>query len=192
MAGPQLPDENNRVRPDEDTELTRIVARNIQSLVEMRQKFEREKRPDERVADAITAFVGSIHFVYLQAFFFGIWLLLNSRLIHGLQPFDPFPCTWLALLAAVEAIFLSTFILIDQNRMEKVSERRDDLDLQINLLTEHELTRLIALVDAIARHVGVQTTQANSVQDLKRDVHPDMVLDKIEKEEELALKKPIS
>jgi uncharacterized membrane protein len=86
----------------------------------------------------------------------------------------------LAMVASVEAIFLSTFILISQNRMAAAADKRADLDLQINLLSEHEVTKLIALVSSIADRMGVKTEVDPEVDELKQDVAPEAVLDEIE------------
>jgi uncharacterized membrane protein len=82
-------------------------------------------------------------------------------------------------MASVEAIFLSTFILINQNRMAAAADKRADLDLQISLLAEHELTKVVAMVDAIAGHLGVAHEAGDEVHELKRDVAPEAVLDAI-------------
>jgi uncharacterized membrane protein len=86
------------------------------------------------------------------------------------------------MLASVEAIFLSTFILISQNRMSTAEARRADLDLQISLLAEHEITRVLQLVARIAEKLGLEEASAAELAELKRDVAPDKVLEKIEKE----------
>ncbi|MFT3772780.1 MAG: DUF1003 domain-containing protein [Minicystis sp.] len=101
--------------------------------------------------------------------------------VPGVRPFDPFPFVMLAMIASVEAIFLSTFVLISQNRMAALADRRADLDVQINLLAEHEITRLIALCDAMAQHLGVHPEPGSQrIEELKRDVRPEAVLDEIE------------
>jgi len=86
----------------------------------------------------------------------------------------------LAMIASVEAIFLSTFVLISQNRMAAAADKRADLDLQISLLAEHEVTRLAALVGAIADHLGVRTDVDAELDEITQDVAPDAVLDEIE------------
>lgn len=164
-------------------DITQIVHKNIRTLLEMERKFERQKTTQERMADTITRFAGSMKFVYLHAAFFGFWLVYNTG-IFGLPPFDPYPYVGLAMFASVEAIFLSTFILISQNRMNELAEKRSDLDLQISLLTEHELTQLIRIVDAMAGKLGISSNlvTTNSVEELKQDVPPEVVLESIEKE----------
>jgi len=85
--------------------------------------------------------------------------------------------------ASVEAIFLSTFVLINQNRMAAEDDTRADLDLQVSLLNEHETTRLIAMVEAIANKLEVSVEADEELRELKRDVAPEAVLDRIESEE---------
>lgn len=131
-----------------------------------------------RLSRHITDFVGSMVFVYLHLAFFGTWIAVNVGWT-GIEPFDP-TFVMLAMIASVEAIFLSTFVLIAQNQMAAVAEKNADLDLQISLLAEHEVTRLMTLVVAIARKVGVSELPEDELNELQRDVDPDMVLDHIE------------
>jgi uncharacterized membrane protein len=174
MAGP---------RKDGD-ELAGVVHENIRALVEVRKQFARGRSLQEKVADAITGFAGSMAFVYFHIAFYGFWFTANTRLIPGLKPWDPFPFVMMAMIASVEAIFLTTFILISQNRMQAVAEKRNDLDLQINLLSEHEMTRSIELIERIARHLNVPNIP--EVGELKKDVSPKSVLEEMEREEKKA------
>ena len=153
-----------------------IVHRNIQALVEERRAQDARLTPQERAVSKITAFTGSMPFLYLHVILFGGWIFLNLGWISGVKPFDPFPCVMLAMWASVEAIFLSTFVLISQNRMTELANRRADLDLQMSLLSEHEITRLIHMVDELSRHVGAKKGHDPSLEELKQDVAPEEVL----------------
>ena len=93
-------------------------------------------RLQERLAEAITSFAGSMSFVYLHLAIYAAWIVLNLGFIPSVPKFDP-SFVILATEASVEAIFLSTFVLISQNRTAAASDKRADLDLHINLLTEH-------------------------------------------------------
>ena len=84
------------------------------------------------------------------------------------------------MAASVEAIFLSTFVLITQNRMAAMADKRADLDLHINLLTEHELTKLAVLISEIAEKLGIRSQAERELQEVKQDVRPATVLDAIE------------
>lgn len=164
-----------------DGHLARVVGRNIHAMLEVRAREQREEPRGDRIADAITRFTGSMWSVALHLLLFGGWIVVNTGVVPGISPFDPFPFVMLAMAASVEAIFLSTFVLISQNRMSKLADRRAELDLQISLLAEHEITRLVMLADAIATKVGVSERPA--VEELKKDVAPEVVMESIERSE---------
>jgi uncharacterized membrane protein len=175
-ADPRLPDAK---RPP------RVLERNIEALLEMRRRHLNERKIHDRVADRITGFVGSMSCVYLHALFFGLWILVNSKtpLVPAFMRFDPYPFVMLAMFASVEAIFLSTFVLISQNRQTHMAQKRDDLDLQINLLAEHEITSIITLIDAIAKRLDIPREEQHTAE-LKKDAAPEVVLESIERAEE--------
>ena len=123
-----------------------------------------------------------MNFVYLHLAGFGFWIVANLGWVPGVPRWDE-SFVILAMIASVEAIFLSTFVLISQNRMQAAADRRADLDLQINLLSEHEVTRLVAMVSAISAHLGLHHVNGSDVDELKRNVAPEAVLDAIESTE---------
>ena len=125
------------------------------TIIKLRLKAARERSLQDRIADAITSFSGRMVFVYVHIVWFGAWILLNGGRF-GVHPFDPFPYGLLTMVVSLEAIFLSTFVLISQNRLSKEAERRADLDLHIGLLTEHELTRVLQMLDAIQDKLGIE------------------------------------
>ena len=116
---------------------------------------------------------------------YGFWIVANLGWIPGVPRWDE-TFVVLAMIASVEAIFLSTFVLITQNRMAASAEKRAELDLQIGLLTEHEITKVVAMVDAIADHLGIRHEAKEEVEELKRNVAPEAVLDAIDSTEESA------
>jgi uncharacterized membrane protein len=158
--------------------MAHIVERNIDALLERRQQEEKNKSREEKTADAITRFAGSMLFVYLHLALFGLWIFWNTGLL-GLKPFDP-SFVVLAMFASVEAIFLSTFVLISQNRMNAQADKRAELDLQVSLLTEHEVTRLITLVTAMAQKMDIADAYHSEIDELAKDVHPEKVMDTME------------
>ncbi|HEX5870204.1 MAG TPA: DUF1003 domain-containing protein [Longimicrobium sp.] len=159
--------------------LSRVVDRNVRALLARRADEERTKARSERIADGVTRFAGSMRFVYIHLALFGSWIFINLGIIPGLPRFDP-SFVILAMAASVEAIFLSTFVLISQNRMSELADKRADLDLQISLLSEHEISRMLSLVQQMAERMGIQDALDPEFDELARDVHPEMVLDKIE------------
>jgi uncharacterized membrane protein len=159
--------------------MSSALERNIQALQVRRQREEVQATLEERIAAAITRFTGSMRFVYLHLAFFGFWIVANLGWVPGVPSWDP-SFVVLAMMASVEAIFLSTFVLISQNRMSAAADKRADLDLQISLLAEHEVTKLVTLVSAIADHMGVETRVDAELDEIKRDVAPEAVLDELE------------
>jgi len=157
--------------------LAPVMARNIDALLNRRERAARERRRSERLSDGITGFTGSMRFVALHLTVFGLWVLVNV----GATPLPRFDRSFviLATVASVEAIFLSTFVLISQNRMQEQADERADLDLQVSLLSEHEVTRLVTLVTQIAQRMGIDEADDPELAELGRDVAPERVLDEL-------------
>ena len=167
--------EKEQQKPDR---LAGVVERNVRSLVARRQQLEQQKNFQQRIADAITCFTGSMRFVYIHALIYGTWIIINLP-VTPTPKFDP-NFVILAMVASVEAIFLTTFVLMTQNRMGQEAERRAELDLQISLLAEHEVTRLITLVKAIGEKLDIEASKDPELPELQQDVEPEKVLDVME------------
>jgi uncharacterized membrane protein len=158
--------------------LTDKLRDNITALAE-RSHAERERAPtSDVVANRITGFTGSMFFVYLHLALFGGWIAVNLGLIPIIPAFDP-TFVVLAMIASVEAIFLSTFVLISQNRMAAEADRRAELDLHISLLAEHELTRVAELLDRVARKLEVEVDE-REFADIEQDVTPVDVIEALD------------
>ena len=168
-----LGDENNPALAD-------VIERNIRTIVRLRRQAKRERSAQDRIADAVTEFSGQTVFVYVHIVWFGIWILVNEGGTR-FHPFDPFPYGLLTMIVSLEAIFLSTFVLISQNRLSEEAERRADLDLHIGLLTEHELTRVLKMLDAIQHHLGIAHDDDHELADLEMETKPEDVLAEIER-----------
>jgi len=167
------------IPPPGPSSLNSSLKRNIEALARRREHEAASATREERIAQAITNFTGSMRFVYLHLVLYSAWVLANLGVIPGVPKFDP-SFVILAMEASVEAIFLSTFVLISQNRTAATADKRADLDLQINLLAEHELTRLAKVVAAIADRLGVPAAGDPELEEVERDVAPEAVLDAIE------------
>ncbi|MDQ0454601.1 DUF1003 domain-containing protein [Rhizobium paknamense] len=166
--------------PDPSTPVASHLDRNIEALIARRREEERRASLEDRIAARITSFAGSMTFVYLHAIIFGLWILINLGLVPLLPAFDP-SLVILAMVASVEAIFISTFVLISQNRMTKSADKRADLNLQISLLAEHEATRMLTLLVTIAGKLDIDLSHDTEIHELTEDVVPEQVLDTIER-----------
>ena len=163
---------------EDNPALSNVIERNIRTIIHLRTKAARERSLQGRIADAITSFSGRMVFAYVHIVWFGIWILLNTGRF-GVRAFDPFPYGLLTMVVSLEAIFLSTFVLISQNRLSEETERRADLDLHIGLLTEHELTRVLQMLDAIQDKMGVVDHENSELADLEMETKPEDVLAEI-------------
>jgi uncharacterized membrane protein len=149
-------------------------------MTRVRLKAFRERTSQDRIAVAITSFSGSMVFVYLHIAWFLIWFLVNTGRL-GIHPFDPFPYGRLATVVSLEAIFLSTLVLITQKRLRDEVEHRANLDLHVGLLAEHELTRALRMLHAIQVKLGIEDHAADELADLETDTRPEDVLAEIER-----------
>lgn len=179
-----------------------IMRKNIAAVMKAQHEVTQARTTEARISDVITNFSGSMVFVYIHAVWFGFWILLNVGLIHipRISEFDPFPFGLLTLIVSLEAIFLSTFVLISQNRLAQVNERRAELDLQVNLLAEQKATKILDMLDQMARELDGMSHRFNfkpdpEVQALKVSPEPEEVLaviDETIKGETEAIKKKVA
>lgn len=132
-----------------------IMRKNIAAVMKAQRQVTQARTKQGQIADSITSFSGSMAFVYIHAVWFGLWILLNVGLLHvpHLSQFDPFPFGLLTMIVSLEAIFLSTFVLISQNRLAQASERRAELDLQVNLLAEQKATKVLEMLDEMTQQL---------------------------------------
>jgi uncharacterized membrane protein len=138
--------------------LRETVRGNIEAVLAMEQNYLRQRTPADRLSDAIAAFTGTLWFVLLHLAWFGLWACANMGLLL-IRPFDPYPFQLLCMLVSLEGVLIATFVLIKQNRMSYLTDRRAHVDLQINLLAEREVTRLLRLVEEVAGRLGVPAEQ---------------------------------
>ena len=169
-------------RDEDNPALSSVIQRNIRKIIDLRIKAVREQRLQDRIANAMTTFSGSMVFFYVHIVWFCAWFFLNSG--HaGVTPFDPYPYGFLTMVVSLEAIFLATFVLISQNLLAKEASRLTDLGLQTGLLTEHELTRVLQMLRAIQTKIGISNDEDTNIADadLEMETKPEDVLAEIER-----------
>jgi uncharacterized membrane protein len=133
----------------------RTVRDNIQTIIRLEEEQNRERSLGDRIGDAIGTFAGTVTFVVLHLALFACWAVAGTG-AFGLPKFDPYPFPLLCMIVSMEGVLLSTFVLIKQNRMSTRADRRNHLDLQVNLLTEKEVTKVIQMLGVISAHLGVE------------------------------------
>ena len=159
-----------------------LTQRNIGVVRKLEEAAHQERTTSDRVARMIARFCGSMTFVWVHVIGFAGWIAIN--LVPGVTHIDPFPFTFLTFIVSLEAIFLSTFILISQNQDTRLSERRNHLDLQINLLSEQENTKMLKMLQTIAEKVGAEIEPDEDVTVLAQETELEKVVAQIEQHEE--------
>jgi uncharacterized membrane protein len=147
--------EKQSIRSNAD-ETCNAIRRNIDTVAKLEEDFIRTRSLADRIADALGGFSGSLKFVILHVVVYGGWIAWNLGLIPVLKPFDPYPFMLLSVAVSLEAIFLSSFVLMKQNRMGRRADERAHLDLQINLLAEREMTLVLQMLQKISTRLGVR------------------------------------
>ena len=148
---------------------------NISKIIEIEKEQRSQRTLGEKISEWIALFAGSMFFVYLHVAWFVIWIGVNMSMR---TPFDPFPFTFLTLVVSLEAIFLSTFILISQNHENELMDRRNQLDLQVNMLAERENTKMLELLKTIAEKLGVDCDD-EAMTALLKPVEPEKLVKEI-------------
>ncbi len=166
---------SNEKTREKSSDVSTVVERNVRALVEHAAEHERNKSTADRFAAAISAFAGSMNFVYFHAVAFGLWFAVDMDWLPFVRNFDP-TFTKFGTFASVEAIFLATFVLIAQNRLALQEEIRNHLDVQVSLLNEHETTHILRLVTAIAERMNLQESKDPEIQGLLRDLEPQEIM----------------
>ena len=155
-----------------------VTRQNIQAMRRLEEAARAKRTGADRVAAAIARFCGSMTFVLVHVAVFAAWMGYN--LLPWFQHFDPYPFTFLTLVVSLEAIFLATFILISQNYDMRITEQRNQLDLQINLLAEQENTKMLQILERIARHVGAHVGDDPQVRSLEEATRPEALVKQID------------
>src|SRR5262249_31133300 len=156
----------------------RPVRRSVAEIVRLEQRDRIAMSRSDHIADQITAFSGSMLFVYLHVVWFALWIGLN-RGLFGLRPFDPFPFGLLTMMVSLEAIFLSTFVLLSQTRQARLADRRAEIDLQLDVISEQEISKILRVLDRVCAHLGVDLSADAEVYEMEQVTNLTALMDEI-------------
>jgi uncharacterized membrane protein len=167
------------VRQPAQGQSDRLTRANVRKIAELEEAALQRRGTMDRVVDAISSFCGSTAFVWVHTVWFGVWIVFNA--LPGMHHVDPFPFQFLTFVVSLEAILLSTFILISQNRQNRLQERRNHLDLQVNLLSEQESTKSLRLLTLIAKKLDIAAADDPDLRLLTKDAAPEVLIEEIER-----------
>jgi uncharacterized membrane protein len=156
-----------------------LTAKNVDTVIRLEREVRERRTTSDLIIDSITAFCGSMLFVWVHVVWFALWIGFDFVRHH--QVFDPFPYQLLTLIVSLEAIILSTFILISQNRDARLNDRRNHLALQIALLSEQENTKILKMLDRISHKLDAADESDPTVQVLEESTRPERLVEQIDK-----------
>jgi uncharacterized membrane protein len=131
------------------------TADNIRAILDIERQAVAASSWSARVSDAISRFAGSLWFVLCHLTVFAAWALWNAVAPERLR-FDPYPYGLLTFIVSLEGVLIATFVLITQNRMAAQSDRRDHLNLQVDLLAEQEMTLMLRMLRRISERLEIR------------------------------------
>ena len=159
--------------------LLQIKSEKIQSF---KNKMDKNRIWSDKLADLFTNSFGTIWFLIINVTWFIGWIIINTGLIPGINPFDPFPFGLLTMVVSLEAIFLSIIVLISQNRASKIADLREEIDLHINIKAEHEITKILHILDEIHDHMGLPPEDDAELTFMKQKTNLRVIENTLEKE----------
>jgi uncharacterized membrane protein len=177
----QKPSHNRQAtsQPSTVEAISNLTQRNIDLIDQLEEAADRQRGAGEHVADVITRLAGSVPFVYWHLAWFGLWIAFNTLpVVPDSLHFDPYPFTFLTFVVSLEAIFLSTFILISQNHENQLAQQRSHLDLQINLLSEQENSRMLSALARIEEKLGIPVEP--DITTLQQEIRADQLSEQID------------
>ncbi len=139
----------------------------------------------QKFANKVTVFLGNITNLYLHFIVYSVWFFYLTSELHGPPKQSIQALGLVGSVASLEAVFFTVFILVNQRHMQSIETNNSDLHLQTSLIMEHEITRLIHLTDAIIKFHGIVIeSKVSDLAEIKQEIKPEDILEKIKKNEE--------
>jgi uncharacterized membrane protein len=152
----------------------------IKAVLQMEQRSHAARSRIDHISAMITGFAGSGASILFHAVWFSIWLVVNLGGLPEVKPFDPFPFSFLTMIVSLEAIFLTLFVLVSQNRMSQEADKRAHLDLQVNILAERETTLILQMLNRISEKLGVESDARAEISELIQETRIDELARKLD------------
>jgi uncharacterized membrane protein len=158
---------------------TTALRSSVREILRLEQRDRIAMSPSDRIADHITALSGSMLYVWVHVAWFAVWIVVNIGWLP-LKAFDPFPFGLLTMIVSLEAIFLATFVLISQNRQALQADRRAKIDLQIDVISEQEVSKILRVLDLIANHLGISEAEDAELERMEQSTNVTTLTDEID------------
>ena len=155
-----------------------LTRKNIETIAGIDRSANANRSRGERVADSVAKAIGSWPFIITQSIILAIWVTLN--VIAWVKHWDPYPFILLNLALSFQAAYASPIIMMSQNRQARLDERRNRLDLQINLLSEQENTEMLRLLRLLCERAGVPKADYSATAGLEEATNPEALIRQID------------
>jgi uncharacterized membrane protein len=156
------------------------TVRGIAEIVEMEKRNQQARSRLDLFSAAVTRFAGSSSAILIHVMWFVLWILINVHAVPGIVALDPFPFSFLTMIVSLEAIFLTLFVLVSQNRLSLEADRRARLDLEINILAERETTMILRMLNDISRHLKIDGGTQSELEELLKETRVDELAQKLD------------
>ncbi len=160
----------------------KLVHQKKEKIKSFKAKMDLQRKFSDKVADFLTDSFGTVFFLSINLAWFGVWILINTGLIPGIPVFDPFPFGLLTMVVSLEAIFLAIIVLISQNRSAHIADLREEIDLQINVRAEEEITKMLIILDQIHDHLGLPAEDDDELIMMKQKTNLNAIEEEITNE----------
>jgi uncharacterized membrane protein len=157
-----------RVAPEKRADGTDPIRANIAAVARLERATRRARTKGHRLAGTVTRLAGSGPAILFHALWFVVWILLNVG-VFGARPFDPFPFSLLTMIVSLEVIFLTLFVLLNQNHMTTQARKRAHLEFQVTLLAEREMTLVLRMLKELSEQLGVTSATARELEALLKE-----------------------
>jgi len=166
----------------EESPFEREIQKSRKAIRSFKANADRKRSVSEKFADWLTSTFGTIFFLAINIVFFAIWITINTGRFPEFPIFDPFPFILLTMVVSLEAIALAVIVLISQNRSGKIAELREEIDYQLGIISEQEITKVLYILAKIAEKNGIDLSKDLVLQEMLRPTNPDQIGRKIEKQ----------
>ena len=145
-------------------------------------KVNAKRSVSDKIADLMTASIGTVVFLIVNGLFFSAWIFWNTGGIPGLIPLDPFPFGLLTMVVSLEAIFLAIIVLISQNREARIAELREEVELYINTYSENEITKIMYLLTLLLEKNGIDLSTDEDLKEMLENIDSEVIEKELEKQ----------
>lgn len=152
------------------------------ALKSLKARYQAKRSAWEKIADWMTINFGNTKFLFANLLFFIFWLIINIGVIEFIEPFDLYPFGLLTTIVSLEAIILSIFVLISQNRGSKIDDLREEIDLQVDIITESEITKLMKLVVLLLQKNGIDVSNDKELEQMLKPINEEKIEKSLEKQ----------